>query len=250
MFYFFAWVRISSPEVLWVKIKTTGEDGRSWLKNMVFQVRGLELSGLAGHGFQDGSLSSWVSSLVTAKEGLTPLLAAPLLLFLLGAQSRCEKATSSTLLPSLVLIIPMYTIILLLSESLCSLKPLPVRILSSTDTDGEVVLTPGQSPVVLRKVARPSKEGWLFQKGPQLRGCSALKRNVGWRPLPVFGDSALWSDKSSFWGFLRPQIRTGEEGKIQTCEPTCFCLGNSHTSIPGAGRPLASSRVVSLPLLL
>lgn len=138
----------------------------------------MELSGLVGHGFQDGSLSSWVSFLVAAKEGLSPLLAAPLLLFLLGAQSRCGKATLSTSLPSLVLIIPMYTIILP-SKSLCSLKPLPIRILSSTATDGEVVLTPGQSPVVLRKVTRPSKEGWLFQKGPQLRGCSALKRNVG-----------------------------------------------------------------------
>lgn len=46
VFCFFAWVRISSPEILRVYIKT-GEDERSWLKSANLPGWGLELS--AGH---------------------------------------------------------------------------------------------------------------------------------------------------------------------------------------------------------
>lgn len=52
----------------------------------------------------------------------------------------------------------------------CSLKPLPVRILLSTDMDGEVVLTPGQSPVVLRKVTRPKYRRVAISEGPSTQG--------------------------------------------------------------------------------
>lgn len=184
---------------------------------------------------QDASLSSWVSPDVNAKKCLTPLLEAPLLLFLLGAQSGCEKATSSTLFPSLVLIIPTYTVILLRSEFICSLRPLPVRIFSSTNMCGEAGLTSIRAPESWEKLQDPSAEGGLFQNGSQLRRCSALKWDFGWRPSYSVWRQCSLEQQVIVLGILEDPNKERIERENSNPWAHTFSFRNSRTSIPVAG---------------